>query len=80
MAGCLRAAAGSWERVLSPPTRSLVPEQAQDPLLDVLHGYDALVVLPDGPRADWALTGFKPLGRSPLGHANLDTRTARTNT
>ncbi len=74
MAGCLRAAAGSWERVLYPP------EQAQGPLLDVLHGYDALVVLPDGPRADWALTGFKPLGRSPLGHANLDTRTARTNT
>ena len=42
--------------------RQQVAEKDQWQLRDVINAFDAIVVLPDGPEAEWTLTGFPKLG------------------
>ena len=42
--------------------RVQVPEKDQWQIRDVMNGFDAIVILPDGKAATWALTGFEKLG------------------
>jgi hypothetical protein len=42
--------------------RLQVAEKDQWQIRDVMNAFDAIVILPDGPPASWALTGFPKLG------------------
>ena len=42
--------------------RAQVAEKDQWQIRDLMNAFDAIVILPDGPAATWALTGFPKLG------------------
>ena len=42
--------------------RNQVAEKDQWQIRDLMNAFDALVILPDGPPAEWTLTGFPKLG------------------
>jgi hypothetical protein len=42
--------------------RNLVEKADQGQIRDLMNAFDAIVILPDGPPASWALTGFPKLG------------------